>query len=110
MGRQAVMPYFIQISSNHYNIATIERIDEAADLGGCTLVFRNGDKVRVEEDVRQVIDGLAQAEAGRTVVLTSPQPPPRVVRTKCKMTPDGRHQYRKGINVCVACQEPKPGS
>ena len=59
------MAYFIQISSNHYNVATIERIDEAADLGGCTLVFRNGDKVRVEEDVRQVIDGLAQAEAGR---------------------------------------------
>jgi uncharacterized protein YlzI (FlbEa/FlbD family) len=68
------MPYFIQISSNHYDIATIERIDEAVDLGGCTLVFRNGDKVRVEEDVREVIDGLAQAEAGRTVVLTSPQP------------------------------------
>jgi uncharacterized protein YlzI (FlbEa/FlbD family) len=105
-----VMPYFIQISSNHYNVATIERIDEAADLGGCTLVLRNGDKVRVEEDVRQVIDSLAQAEAGRTVVLTAPQPPPRVVRTKCKMTTDGRHVYRRGINACVACQEPKPGS
>lgn len=71
------MPRFIQIDATLINIDTIDRIDDAVNLGGCTLVVGNT-RFAVKETANNVITKLAQAEAGELPSLTAAEVTPQI--------------------------------
>jgi hypothetical protein len=71
------MPRFIRIDAALINIDTIDRIDDALNPGGCTLVVANA-RFAIKETVDNVIKKLAQAEAGELPLLTAAEATPQI--------------------------------
>jgi uncharacterized protein YlzI (FlbEa/FlbD family) len=71
------MPRFVQIDAALINIETIDRIDDALNPDGCTVVVGNA-RFAVKETVDQVIKKLAQAEVGELPRLTAAEVTPQI--------------------------------
>lgn len=71
------MPRFIWIDAALINIDTIDRIDDALNPDGCTLVVASA-RFAVKETVDNVIKKLAQAETGELPVLSAAEVTPQI--------------------------------